>query len=587
MARLFQSLLIGLGALMLLLIIAIAYAATSMQPPKPEMPKRIILETTFHGGLIEHVPQDPIALALGQSQTSLGQVTSTIYKAANDDRVEGLIVRIGSGFGLPARVQELRDAVIQFRSQGKTAIAWVETFPMARGGMLSYYLATAFDEIHMLPVGDVNITGLQSEAQFLKGGLEKLGVTPDMDHRYEYKNALNQYTEDAMTEAHREAAMRIIDSQMEQMATAIAEARGFGAQQLDALLDQGMFVSQDALSAGLIDKIGYRDEAYDSIKAAASEGAELLYLGAYAALTYEEQDPKADKVALIYGVGGVMQGPSEFDPLSGSQTMGSDTVTSAFRSAIADDSVKAIVFRVDSPGGSPVASQLIWRESMRASEAGKPVIATMGDLAGSGGYFVAMGADKILAQPGTITGSIGVLGGKIVTAELMNKLGITFDSVETHQNAGMWTSTETFTEAQNALMQKWLDQIYTQFTEGVAEGRNMSVEDVHAIAKGRIWTGADALSNGLVDELGGLHEAFALARTTAGMVDDAPVQVFPTPKSPIELLLEQVQGGGSKNSEQAAMISRIKLLEFLRPILHIVEQTSLSVGESALTMPAN
>jgi len=312
-----------------------------------------------------------------------------------------------------------------------------------------------------------------------------------------------------------------------------------------------------------VDGLAYRDEVYAKVKQKAGPGAQLLYLGKY--LERAGRPHQSGKtIALIYGVGGVQRGKSGFDPVFGGVSMGSDTVSAAFRAAVESPSVKAILFRIDSPGGSYVASDAVWQETVRARRAGKPVIASMGDVAGSGGYFIAMAADKIVAQPATITGSIGVLGGKLLTSGFWQKLGISFDEVHAGKNATMWASTSDYTPAEWARFQTWLDRVYADFTSKVADGRRLPKERVLEIAKGRIWSGEDAKSLGLVDELGGFPAALALAKKAARIPDaeDVRIEVFPKKRTAFEAFMEQLSGQTPDSSER----SLVRALELIQPL---------------------
>jgi protease-4 len=278
-------------------------------------------------------------------------------------------------------------------------------------------------------------------------------------------------------------------------------------------------------------------------------------------------------VALVYGVGSVVRGESSVDPLTGGVSMGSETVAGALRDAIEDDSVQGILFRVNSPGGSYVASDTIRREVARAREAGKPVVVSMGDLAASGGYFVAMDADRIIAQPGTITGSIGVFGGKMVTRDMWAKIGVTFDEIHTSDNANIWSTAYRYTDEQWARVQAALDRIYQDFTSKAAEGRGMSLAELQRIARGRIWSGADALELELVDELGGYEEAFGVIRELLELEEDAPLELkpFPRPKTPFQALLAQFSG----DSEAASLQALARVLEAVRPLARMAERLGL------------
>ena len=532
---------------------------------------KTILEVDFETAVLEYVPADPVAQLTMKDTPTVLALVEALTRAASDDRVAGLIARVGQGGMGIAQLQEVRDAVIAFRAAGKPAYAFAETFGEVNTGNASYYLATAFDKIYLQQSGDVNLTGLMAESPFVRGMLEKIGVEPRMDHRHEFKNAKNLYTETEFTDAHREATESLLGSIFEEIVAGMAEGRDMGVEQLEQLIAAGPYYGSEAVDKGLVDALAYRDEAYDAIRAAAGGDTELLYL-----MPYLERSGRAwgkgDAVALIYGVGSITRGKSEFSPLSGSTNMGSDTVTAAFRAAVRDKSVKAILFRIDCNGGSYVASDAVLREALRAQEAGKPVIVSMGNVAASGGYFVALAADKIVAQPGTITASIGVVGGKMFTPGLWQKLGISWDHVETSENASMWAGTHDYSEAEWARYSYWLDRVYEDFTTKVAEGREMPLERIQEIAKGRVWTGAQAQELGLVDELGGYSVALDLTRDALGLDAGAPIELkaFPRPRSPWQEWMAE----GPSSSETAALAA-LRLLETLRPAVVLAERLGL------------
>jgi len=554
MRRVIGRFLAWVGALFLLAVLGIALAVTLAGRHK-EIPRQTILEVDLEKDLIEDTPDDAFAKLAGADKLSLRSFVVALERAEDDPRVVGLVARIGKARVGMAQVQELRDAVLRFRKKGKFALAFSETFGEFTWGNETYYLATAFEQIWLQPSGDIGLTGVLLEPAFLKNALDKLGVRPHMDHRWEYKTAMNMFTESKMTPAHREALEKVAQSFYGQLLRGIAEGRHLTEADVRALVDRGPFLGPETIKEKLVDQLGYRDEFYAKAKERGGAGAKLLYLHKYA----ERTQPAAEKaqkgkktVALIYGLGGVKRGESDANPFGGQPSMGSDTVTAAFRDAIADKDVAAIVFRIDSPGGSYVASDAIWREVVRARSANKPVIATMGNLAGSGGYFVAMAADKIVAQPATITGSIGVLGGKFILTELLDtKLGITHDRVALGQNATMWSPNQDFTPAEWARFQAWLDHVYQDFTSKVSQGRKLSPEKVAQIAKGRIWSGEDAKGLGLVDELGGFDVALRLCRQAIGVPEGEPLRIqrFPAAKEPTQLLAEKLLGKEPDNSE--------------------------------------
>lgn len=502
----------------------------------------IILELDLSDGVVEGLPADPVAAILARRKTHLRDVLDGIRRGAGDPRVRALVVRVSGGVGL-AIAQELRAAVRTFADAGKLTVAWTESFGETGRGTVPYYLATAFDRIYLQPTGYLGVTGIALEEPFFRGALDKLGIAPRFGKRHEYKTAANSFVERAYTPEHEEMSRRLVTSIGAQIVAGVAAGRGLGEERVRELVDRGPLLSGEALEAGLVDRLAYRDEVYADVRAEVREaaGAEplLRYVGRYSrshSLARRLPRPKQDVVALVHGQGPIRLGRSGRSPMPGQgNAMGSDTIGAAFRAAVKDERVKAIVFRVNSPGGSAVASDAIWREVVLARKAGKPVIVSMGNVAASGGYYVAMAADTIVAQPGTLTGSIGVVVGKPIVSELLDRLGIGMGSVEDGAHARMYSTTRDFTEAEWERVNASLDQIYDDFTTKVADGRGLSRERVDELARGRVWTGADAHANGLVDELGGLDLAIELARKKAGIAADAPVRPYPH-ISPLERL---------------------------------------------------
>ncbi|PZG14949.1 signal peptide peptidase SppA, partial [Nonomuraea aridisoli] len=514
----------------------------------------LVLELDLTEGLTEGPPTDPLAAVLSMRKPRLADVLSGLRRARQDSRVKALIVKIGANpLGL-ATVHELRQAVIRFRASGKLTVAFAESFGEFGGGTVPYYLATAFERVCLQPSGDVGLTGVAMEQHFLKGALTKLGVGYEVGQRHEYKTAANTFTQDRMTEPHRESMSRIIESVTETFAAGIADGRRLDPGKVRELIDRGPFTADEAREAGLVDELAYRDEVYDEVKRAAGPEAQLLYVARYAkaAAVRKLSHPMADSIALVHGTGVIRTGRSGRSPVGGSGAMGSDTISAALRAARRDDHVKAVVFRVDSPGGSYVASDTVWREVTLTRKV-KPLIVSMGDVAASGGYFVSMGADVIVAQPGTLTGSIGVYGGKPVLSEMLEKIGINSEMVSEGANAGMFSPSRGFSPEQWARVNAWLDRIYDDFVGKVAQSRDLTRERAHELARGRVWTGADAHAGGLVDELGGLEDALALARKRARLSDDAPVRVYPR-MNPLERLR-----GPDSSEDKSAALARLRL----------------------------
>jgi protease-4 len=448
-------------------------------------------------------------------------------------------------------VQELRESIAAF-SAVKPSLAWAETYP----GTLSYYLASAFGEVWMQPSGTVGLIGFATNAVFLRDALGKAGIEAQFVARGEYKSAANLFTQDRYTDAHREADTALLESLRGQVWRAIADSRRIDYGTLDALADRAPLLRDDAVGSGLVDRIGYRDEAYARVaELAGAEGFSLengdadtdekapprLYLARYARATGPRlasllppvpgRRPKP-AVALVTVAGPIVSGRGgpRVVPL-GTPSAGGDTIAAALREVAADDSVSAIVLRVDSPGGSVTASETIWRTVTKARARGKPVVASMGAVAASGGYYVAMGADAIVANPGTITGSIGVVAGKLVARDLKDRLGVGSDAVRTNANSDAWSINAPFTPQQHAQVEAEADLFYTDFVQRVAEARNLSTQAADEVARGRIWTGEDALECGLVDELGGFRTAVRRAKVLAGLDADVEVRILSYPGS--------------------------------------------------------
>ena len=512
------------------------------------VPNGCILELDLQSISSETAGLDPLRILSGAGRPLLlRDAVAAIYRAAQDSRVAGLIARVQLSAAPPGAVQEVREAVAAFTAV-KPSLAWAETYP----GTLSYYLATAFSEIWMQPSGTVGLVGFATNAVFLRDALDKAGIEAQFVARGEYKSAANLFTQDSYTDAHREADSRLIESLHSQVWTAIGEARGLDAAALDALADRAPLLRDDAMSAKLLDRIGFRDEAYGRIAEMGGakstdpdddEAPPRLYLSRYAqsrkatpSIPGRKQSPL---IALVTVAGPIVSGRGGPQMLPGRPSAGGDTIAAALREAAADDEIKAVVLRVDSPGGSVTGSETIWREVCRTRSRGKPVVASMGAVAASGGYYVAMAAQTIVANPATITGSIGVVTGKLVARELKERLGVGSDAVRTNPNADAWSLNAPFTPEQQTLVEAEADLFYTDFVRRVAEARGLSADAVDAVARGRIWTGADALGHGLVDELGGLRTAVRRAKVLAGLDEDAEIRLVGYPSSSVLDYLRQ------------------------------------------------
>ncbi len=583
MKRIFLRMLTILGGISLFLFIIFFIINLVIFIRKPVVPENTILELNLDEEIIEYRPDETIATVILDDSLRLIHLIAAIERAGDDKRVSALVAKVGNrklGF---AAIQEIREAIISFRQKGKKAIAYADTMGEFGQGNGAYYLASAFDEILIQPSGSIGLTGLIAQTPFIKGTLDMIGVEPRLDGRDEYKNAVNTFTEKQYTEPHEEAMAAILNSLFDNMVKDIARDRDLDEKQVKDLFDHGLFTAQEALAAGLVDGLHYRDGVLALVtKEVGGEGKRLPWKEYLDRAGAPHQ--KGNTIALIYGVGSVKRGKSGFSPASGRLAMGSETLVKAFRQAVDEENVSAIIFRIDSPGGSYVASDTIWRETVRAKERGIPVIVSMGNMAGSGGYFVSMAADKIVAHPSTITGSIGVFAGKMLTSDLWEKLGVSWDEVYTSKNATFWTGTHDYTPEQWEIFQSWLDRVYEDFTSKVADGRNMSVEQVHEIARGRIWSGKDAHKLGLVDQLGGYPEAIMLSKYAAGIAEDEEInlQEFPRKKSMIRLLRESIPLFGQN---LANPIQFLKAFEKERSHLNILYDLGLVENPGVLTMP--
>lgn len=460
---------------------------------------------------------DPIAKLQARGRRALRPTLRALHEAGQDRRVGGLIAKIG---GLPwALTQELRQGIAAFAASGKPTVAWAETLDGGQD-LSAYVLACAFSEVWLQPSGSLGSLGVGVEATFLRGVFDKIGVEPEFEQRYEYKNAADALLRHEFSPAHREATERLAESVYEDAVTAIAEGRRMPADRVRELTDVGPRTAEEALAAGLVDRLGYRDEVYADLRARLGEDVRLLFADRWRRKP-RLRLPERRRVALVPVRGAIVTGRSR-NTLSGRQ-VGSDTVAADLRAAADDDKIKAIVLRVESPGGSAVASDTIWREVCRLREAGKPVVVSMGEVAASGGYYVSCPADVIVALPATLTGSIGVLSGKLSTTELQERIGLGTGTVERGGAPLMYSSRRPFTAAERERLAVAVDAVYADFVGKVAVGRKRDRSEIEPIARGRVWTGKDALDVGLVDELGGLRDAVRIARSRAGLPDDAPV----------------------------------------------------------------
>jgi protease-4 len=551
-----------IGVTVLIGAVAIGFGLREMAKFEHPTPEKAVLTLDIGDGLAETTAGNPLVFAGFDKRIGLDDIVRGLAEAGRDPRIRGLVVKLGGGALNLAQASEIGAAVREFRATGKFALAFAETFGEAGDGNTHYLLATAFDQIWMQPSGSLGLTGMRLETPFLRSALADLGIEPRMDRRREYKGAVDTFISDSMPAPLRENLQRLVDSLVAQIASAIAPRLEGDAAAARALIDRGPFLPEDALAAKLVDRLGYWDEFESEVDSLSQDG-EGYRLADYA----RGLEPPADaaRVAIVYGLGPVMLGESDEDPLLDSWSMGAKTVSEAIREARLDPAVKAIIFRIDSPGGSYVAADTIWREVDQARRSGKPIVVSMGGVAASGGYFVAAPASLIVADPTTITGSIGVFSGKFLLTGLWDKLGIRWDAVQAGSNADMSSFNADYSPEGWAKLQAELDRIYADFVGKVSAGRKLDPAAVEAIAKGQVWSGADAEANGLVDRLGGLGEAVKAVRELLGLAPDAAVALVPYPahRDGFAALLERFTGTRSLTGtllELAAALREIRAM---------------------------
>lgn len=539
------------------------------------VPSRTVLELDLANGIVEQTPSDPIGRLTAGKAYPLRDLVDALERARGDKRVVGLVGRIDTKQLGVARAQELADAIKRFGDSGKPTVAYAETLGEGGGtpSLAEMAVAAAFDEFYLQPASDLSIQGLARLTPYLGGMFRKLGVIPSFDHRHEYKSAKYVLTEDHMPDPARESTGAVLGDQFDQLVDSIAAGRSLSRESVTAAINRAPLLANEAKTVGMVDDLLYRDEVMKRIDDGWGAKAKRMPITKYLKKA-GRPNRRGATVAVIYGTGAVARGSSRLEPTTRQPSMGSDDVAAAFREAVKNKKVKAIIFRIDSPGGSAVASETIWRETQNAKKAGKPVIATMGDLAGSGGYYVACGCDKIVARPGTITGSIGVVSGKLVTKGAWSKLGINFDGIEIGETVGFSSTQSDYTDIERQRLDAQLDSIYHDFVDRVATGRGMDRDAVHDVAKGRIWSGAQAQERGLVDELGGFDEALRLAREAAQLGDKVKVQPFPKKKSP----LAAITGGRDKELP----VGLEPILEVTAPLAELAAQAR---SNGVLSMP--
>jgi protease-4 len=523
-----RALVIGI---VILLFIVLVWAAS-----KPvRLASNSVLVVDAFGEITEQRAPDFFSAFAGEKIPVLHDYLDGIDAARYDPRIAGLVVRIGplaTGWG---KLEEIRSHLLDFRKSGKPSICYLG---YDGAGNPEYYLASACQQVWLVPTNPVNIKGMMAQALFLRGTLDKLKIVPEYYHIAEYKTASNLFTEKKFTPQHKEEVEGLLHGIYDQYLTDASKGRGMDRAKFEALVNRGPLSSGEAVEAKLVDRLGYWDQVQNYFTEHA-RGWRPVPLARYRQFNDSSSLFAAKKIAVVTATGLIVSGTSQTTPGGGS-VMGGDSVAADIRRARKDSSVRAIVLRIDSGGGSVVGSEVIRRE-VELAKGEKPVIVSMSDVAASGGYWIAAPANKIVADPNTITGSIGVLVGKLNVAGLYNLLGLSTDYVATSDNATLFSAQQNFTPAQREYIQKMLNETYAEFTKGVASGRNMTVDAVDKIGKGRVWTGAQAKQIGLVDELGGVDRAVEVAKQLAHIPAGESVGILrlPEEKTFFQILFER------------------------------------------------
>ena len=539
--------------LVLVVVIGIAVLFSIFRHTEPAIRDHSVLALRIEGELPDYIPDTLQNRLFGGDRMSLTTLVEQLRKAKVDKRISGVLLDIkllAAGWG---KAEELRDAIADFRTSGKPIYAYIEV-----GTNKEYYIATAAERVYVMPTGDLFINGLAADVMFFRGSLDKLGIYPDVYQIGKYKNAPDEFTRKSMSDAHREVVNSILDDIFNRFVNTIAETRKKTPDEVRALIDNAPLGAKDALSAGLIDGTKYLDEVEDELKKRLGfkEDEELRITSAS---TYKEISPesvglnKGERIAVIYASGEIGGGKSD-EGTFGGQSVGSDTLVKAINDARKDNSIKAIVLRVDSPGGTMYASDAIWHAVEEAKQK-KPVVVSMGDLGASGGYYISCDANKIIAEPSTYTGSIGVFAGKPVIKGFYDWIGVTNEYVMRGKNAGLFRETEKFSPDERAKLEGMIKSMYyDEFVPRVARGRGRDAEYVDSIGQGRVWTGAQAKEKGLVDEIGGLDKAIEVARQLANIPADKGVRrvILPYPRG----IFDNLFGRSDEEAEASVHIDQ-------------------------------
>jgi protease-4 len=537
MKTIFKFIVRGLAVIgfAVVLVSAVGWGAFFLRE-KPQLPEEILLAVDLTQPVVEQEGGGPMRIVAGkQDELRLADVIAALDLASKDPRVKLLVGTFRDDTFSLAVAQEVRAGVRRFADKGKDTYAFATSFGEFGPANKAYMLATGFDHIWVQPLGLLGITGLALEMPFGRDALEKIGARADFVHREEYKSAMDSFTENDFTAANREMMESMLLDLSGQMAGAIMDARNISAPVLYRLMDEAPVTAEKAKAAGLIDAIGYADEVEQAMRASHGEDAEFVDIQDYLALRRQEKQeedmPKnTPTVAFIHATGNILQSA---DGVAGGDVIAADEMAAAIDDAVEDISIEAILLRLDSPGGSAVASETIRHSLKRAQDTGLPIIVSMGTTAASGGYWISSVADVVLADPATLTGSIGVIAGKVAGTDVWDKIGVHWGRLSEAENSDLWSVSAPFTDGQRRHVDALIGDVYDAFRQRVAEGRGMNAAEVAGVAKGRVWTGRQAVENGLVDEIGGFYDAIMIAKSLTGIAEDDPIylKTFPAPET--------------------------------------------------------
>jgi protease-4 len=574
--------------LVLISFVGFALIVAALRGDQPSISENSVLTLRVSGPLPDYVPDDPFNRIFGSPPQSLSSVLTQFRKAKADKRIRAIILDVDASQTGWAKTEELRSAIEDFRTSGKPVYAYMEM-----GFNKDFYVASACDKIYMPPPGELFVTGLAADVMFFRGSLDKLGIYPDIHQIGKYKSAGDTFTQKQMTEAHREVVNSLLDDLYGRYVDGVARGRGKTVDDMKKLIDNAPYNARQAKDAGLIDGALYREEVEKEIKKglgyADKDELRIVKTSDYKKITQESLGlNKGEKIAILYATGDIMSGSSQFSS-SGQEVIGSESLVRELNQIRDDKTIKAVVLRIDSPGGEGLASDIIWRgiESLKAR---KPVVVSMSDVAASGGYYIACNANKIVAQPSTITGSIGVVGGKPVVKGFYDWIGVTNEYVLRGTNAGMFRESEKFSDSERAKFQEFLKSTYDDFTSKVAKGRGKDQPYIDSIGQGRVWTGKQGKENGLVDEYGGLDKAIEIAKQLANIPADKSVHrvIRPVPPTFFEKLFSD--SGDAETIASPEIQQQAKLLaampEDLRRTFRFLQMMDrMKGGHSAYLMP--